>query len=165
MPTVGDGSRRFCVTFPGFAATWRRNIAARPTLCNGSGSPINCKLPNATSTTSPQGLTAAGKLDQLGGVEHIRAHADKMIGRIDGATQGYSGFFDFVKVDEAVLDQVYQFDVSLMQNVEAVSDAIDALDADADDAAIKAGIKTVLAKLDELEDAWDKRENILKGLG
>lgn len=107
-------------------------------------------------------MTDAGRLDDLTGVDRCRSRLDRITSRIDGAMQGYSGFFDFVQIDEAALDQVYAYDVSLMQRVEKIVASVEALDASANDAA--GPQKALFELLQEFDIAWDKREDILKGL-
>jgi hypothetical protein len=97
-------------------------------------------------------LTRSGSLDGINDVETARKRLDKLIARIRHADRGYSGFFDPVKVDEAALARVYEFDLSLVSGVEEIVAAggdpkaaaakIDALDARlADRQAILAGIQ------------------------
>lgn len=108
-------------------------------------------------------LTDAARLDDLGGIDRIRARLDRLTSRIQGAMQGYSGFFDFVQINEKELDQVYEYDVGLMQHVEQIVAAVEQLNADTP--TLSQAHKAVFAKLEEFDHAWDKRENILKGLG
>ena len=79
---------------------------------------------------------------------------------------GYSGVFDLVQVDEALLDRVYEHDLLLMDRVEMVSSEIEklqALPAESDAEAIVRGLST---EIDEIEArGWDRREDLLKGLG
>lgn len=104
----------------------------------------------------------AGQLDALPACDRLRARLDKVIGRIRGAMQGYSGFFDLVQVDEAVLDRVYQFDVSLMDEVEAAAEAIEKLGST--DGPAAAAIGTIMDKLQALDKRWDIRGDMLRGL-
>src|SRR6185436_11647807 len=53
--------------------------------------------------------TRGGGLDVINDVETARKRLDKVIARIRFADRGYAGFFDAVKVDEAVLERVYEF--------------------------------------------------------
>ncbi len=69
-------------------------------------------------------LADAGRLDLLTQYDHLRAKLDRLIARIRGAWQGYSGIFDLVRVDEGRLDRVYEHDVSLMQLVEEFLESI-----------------------------------------
>lgn len=68
-------------------------------------------------TVSSQ-LANAGRLDLLPEFDRLRAKTDKLIARIRGAWQGYSGIFDLVRVDEGRLDRIYEHDMSMMQLVE-----------------------------------------------
>lgn len=108
-------------------------------------------------------LADAARLDDLSGVDRIRSRLDRLTSRIEGAMQGYSGFFDFVQIDEAALDQVYAYDVSLMQQVETIVAQVESLSVDDADAPGKQ--KAVFKLLEEFDHALDKREDMLKGLG
>ncbi len=44
---------------------------------------------------------------------------DRVSERINHADYGYSGFFDAVKVEERELDRLYDFDVRILEDVEA----------------------------------------------
>ena len=63
-------------------------------------------------------LADAGKLTVLPQCDRLRAKTDELIARIRGAWEGYTGVFDLVKVDQALLDQVYDHDVALMHAVD-----------------------------------------------
>ena len=63
-------------------------------------------------------LADAGKLPLLPQCDRLRAKIDELIARIRGAWEGYTGVFDLVKVDQALLDRVYDHDVGLMHAVE-----------------------------------------------
>ena len=107
-------------------------------------------------------LADAGQIDVLPHVDRLRARLDKLMARIRGAMQGYSGFFDLVRVREDLLDRVYEHDVGLMQRVDALGEAIEALP-DAPDR-VPAGVSDLLQQIDALEQQWDLREDMLKGL-
>jgi len=108
-------------------------------------------------------LVDAGQIDVLPQFDRLRAQSDKLIGRIRGAMQGYSGIFDLVRVDEAVLDKVYEHDVMMMDRIEALARGIESLPASVADKPAEA-VNSLLQQLDEAEQIWNKRENILKGL-
>jgi hypothetical protein len=108
-------------------------------------------------------LTDAGQLDALPLCDRLRARLDKLIGRIRGAMQGYSGFFDLVQVDEALLDRVYQFDVSLMDDVETAAESVEKLSAQVAQPPA-AQVQAVMTRLQELDKHWDLRTDMLRGL-
>jgi hypothetical protein len=109
-------------------------------------------------------LADSGQIAQLPRYDRLRGRIDKLIGRIRGAMQGYSGVFDLVRVDETLLDRVYEYDVILIERVENVAATVEKLpraSAESDVAALVGGLS---GEIDELERAWDRREDMLKGL-
>ena len=76
--------------------------------------------------------------------------------------QGYSGFFDLVRVDKAVLDRLYEYDVGLMDQVSRLADAMESLRADHPSGTQQ--IPPLFEQIDALEVAWDRREDMLKGV-
>ncbi len=107
-------------------------------------------------------LADAGQIDLLPQVDRLRGRLDKLIGRIRGAVQGYSGFFDLVRVDEELLDRVYEHDVALMGQVDVLARAVEELPEKQEKLA--ALLPDLLRQTDELERLWDVREDMLKGL-
>lgn len=106
-------------------------------------------------------LADAGQIDLLPQVDRIRSRLDTILARIDGAMRGYSGFFDLVRVNEERLDQVYQHDLQLMQDVDALGDTIEQLPGCDDPAG---ALNELHTKLDELNEKWDQRADLLAGL-
>jgi len=107
-------------------------------------------------------LADAGQIDLLPQVDRLRGQLDKLIWRIRSAMQGYSGFFDLVRIREDLLDQVYEHDVALMQQVDNLAQGIEALPALQDQITTELG--QLRGRIDELQQQWDLREDMLKGL-
>lgn len=107
-------------------------------------------------------LVNAGKLDGGPACDRLRAKLDRMIGRIRGAMQGYSGMFDLVQIDEKILDKVYDFDISLVDRVEILADGIEKLALSKAEPA--EALEPLQTQLTAIEQDWEQRENILKGL-
>jgi hypothetical protein len=106
-------------------------------------------------------LVDAAQLDLLPQCERIRNRIDTLQSRIRGAMQGYSGFFDYVRVNEQVLDEVYQHDLSLAGDVGALRHSLERLSTSP---ASAAAIADLLRKVDELHRQFDRRAEILEGL-
>jgi len=83
--------------------------------------------------------------------------------RVRYAERGYSGFFDAVKVDETVLGRIYQFDLSLLEGVEAVRTATEAARA-AGAAGARPALQAVTAAVDALDARLNEREAVLRGV-
>ena len=107
-------------------------------------------------------LLDAGKIDALDDCERVRTRLDTLGSRISGAVRGYSGFFDFVRVDEALLDDVYDLDMSMIGQIESVEASISKLLPD--DASPEQSLAAVLAEVEGLHREFDKRGELLEGL-
>lgn len=107
-------------------------------------------------------LAERASIDSLPEVDRLRGKLDKLIGRVRGAMQGFSGFFDLVDIDRGDLDRIYQYDVKLMEQVARLADEIEQLGGRAGDS--PADLNPINAQIESAEDAWDHREDILKGL-
>jgi hypothetical protein len=107
-------------------------------------------------------LADAAQLDLLPQLDRVRARLDKLIGRIRGAMQGYSGWFDLVRIDQHVLDRVYEHDAHLVEAVDALAKAVEQLAGKQDQVA--AALPGVLQQIDDVGGQWDQREDILKGV-
>jgi hypothetical protein len=107
-------------------------------------------------------LVDAGKLDAVAQIDRFKGRLDKAIGRLRGAMAGYSGFFDLVQVDDAGLERVYEYDVKMMDAVDALGDNIDKVEhATAEIAPPVAEWNNQLAAV---EQSIDHRNDMLKGL-
>ncbi len=88
-----------------------------------------------------------------------------LIGKIKDAPQGYSGFFDAVKVDEEDLARVYRFDAEMLTYAEAIEAEVDALQqAVSEDGAIKERIRDLDASIQDANQAFSKRNEVLSGV-
>jgi hypothetical protein len=102
--------------------------------------------------------TRSGSLDVINDVETARKRLDKVVAKIRYADRGYAGFFDAIKVDEQALERVYQFDLGLIADVNAVLGAA-AARGDA-----KLAVTGVIAAVDALDTRLADREQILSGI-
>ena len=66
----------------------------------------------------------AGNLAELDDLDRLSQKLFKLANILRHASYGYSGFFDQVKIQEAELDRLYQFDLSLMTDVETLENAL-----------------------------------------
>ena len=103
--------------------------------------------------------TRSGELGLINDVETARKRLDKLANRIRYADRGYAGFFAAVKVDEAALARLYQFDVALIDGVDAVQAA-----AEASATGPGAGVRAMIAAVDALDVRMGEREAMLDGI-
>ena len=103
-----------------------------------------------------------GALDAINDIEAARKRTDKVAARLRYADRGYAGFFDAIKVDEALLDRLYRFDLALLTGVEDVRAAAQA--ASAATGAVGPALQALLTKLNALDGALGERERLLSGV-
>jgi hypothetical protein len=127
----------------------REHLAAR---LDGIKKPLNQLAANATRS---------GSLDVINDIETARKRLDKVANRVRYADRGYSGFFDTVKVDEAMLDRVYLFDLGLIDGVEAAEAAAAAASTATE---VTAAVREITDRIDALDTRLADRESILSGI-
>jgi DNA-binding XRE family transcriptional regulator len=66
----------------------------------------------------------AGNLAELDDVDLLSQKLFRIANTIRHASYGYAGFFDQVKIQEAELDRIYQYDLSLVSDVEALENGL-----------------------------------------
>jgi len=97
-----------------------------------------------------------GNLDAINDVETARKRLDTVINKIRYADRGYAGFFDPVKVDEAMLAQAYEFDLALITSVDRVVTT---------SASITPGaVRPLIDEIDALDAKLAERETLLSGV-
>jgi len=77
--------------------------------------------------------TREGRLENLDLAGSIEKALDRLANRIRHADYGSSGFFDAVKIGEAELDRLYQFDLALTESVEYLALQVEQLTETADE--------------------------------
>lgn len=88
-----------------------------------------------------------------------------LIGKIKDAPQGYSGFFDAVKVGADDLDRVYQFDNTMMGHGDLIETSVAALSkAVSDGGDIKTAIRDLDKAVKEANATFNGRQEVLTGI-
>jgi hypothetical protein len=114
-----------------------------------------------------QKVTDRRYLDILPDMDRLIAKMDRITQKINHASYGYSGFFDVVKVKEENLDRMIAFDNQLIDDVNVLVAAVDAFKAQlssGDYANLKDKVQTVTDKVEALENAFDKRQEVIMGV-
>lgn len=101
-------------------------------------------------------------------VDDLEAAAIKMrtfADRIRRATRGYSGLFDAVKINEAELAQLYQYDAAMLELVDDVSRAIDNVETSVGSDGLPAAIRHLTTTTQQCIDVFNRREEVIVGGG
>jgi hypothetical protein len=92
---------------------------------------------------------------------------DRVAQKINHASYGYAGFFNVVKVDEPKLDKMIEFDNGLMDDVTKIVEETSAFKKEVmghDFDKVAAHIQSLNSMVEELEESFDGREEIIMGV-
>jgi hypothetical protein len=111
-------------------------------------------------------ISRSGNLAAMNDVETARKRLDKVIARIRWADRGYGGFFDTVKVDEAMLERVYAFDLSLIEHVDRIRAVASGQNVDPSGGALAPDLRVrrLIEEIDAVDVRLADREAILSGV-
>ncbi len=107
-------------------------------------------------------LVNAGQLDVLDDIEIASTRLRQFIDRIKTAAYGYSSFFESVKINEAELEKVYQYDLALVTMGDEISNAVDNLEASVGTDGLPAAIRNLNQKAQDCVTAFEKRSELMK---
>jgi hypothetical protein len=108
-------------------------------------------------------LVNRADLRQLGVIDVAERKLRRVTDKIRYADYGYAGLFDTDKVDEPLLDQLYQFDNALVTGVGEIETLANALSADSP--TLKNDVALLEDKIDALGTQFAGREQLITGAG
>lgn len=108
-------------------------------------------------------LVNRGELDKLAIIDVTGRKLRTVTDRIRYADYGYAGLFDTNKVDEDILDQLYQFDHGLVTGVAEIETLAAALSPDSP--TLKGDIALLEDKIEALGAHFAEREHLITGAG
>jgi len=114
-----------------------------------------------------QKVTDKRCLNILTDMDRLTAKIERVTEKINHAPYGYKGFFDAIKITEKNLDNMLTFDNNLIDHVNALMAAVDDFNAQlsaGDYSNLQDIVQTVTKKLEELENVFDKREEVIIGV-
>ena len=109
-------------------------------------------------------LASQGDFKVILSLERAVMKLQLLIDRIKTASYGYAGLLDAIKVDEEVLDKLYDFDHAMLDGVEQISGLLDQLleasEGKEDSSATASALVTALAGLNS---TFSRRQDVLLG--
>ncbi len=108
-------------------------------------------------------LVNRGDLEKLGLIDVTARKLRTVTDKIRFADYGYAGLFDTDKVDEPVLDQLYQFDMQLATGTGEIETLAAALSADSP--SLKSDLGLLEDKIEALGTQFSEREHLITGAG
>jgi len=104
---------------------------------------------------------------QISYVDDLEAAAIKLrtfADRVRRATRGYAGLFDAVKVNEAELATVYQYDATMLDQVDEIGRAVDNVEASLGSDGLPAAIRNLNSLSQQSIDTFNRRDEVMKGI-
>jgi hypothetical protein len=103
-------------------------------------------------------LIAAGQLRLVDDLERVARRLQTLGDQVRTAARGYAGFFDAVKIREAELDGLYEFDQGLLAEISHLSEGLTTLETVIrSQAGIAEAIRDLGEAVDRLADYWRRR--------
>ena len=105
----------------------------------------------------------AKELDLIGGLIN---QFKKVEGGVTHAEMGYSGIAADIQIKEDELDQLYEFDASMLDHITSISASIDSLKNSlmaADEQTSYKDLMNIKARISAFEDQFNRRMNVIQG--
>jgi hypothetical protein len=109
-------------------------------------------------------FTDAGRIGALSGFVRLDRELDGLSQAIKFSDYGASGLFDPVKIGEAELDRLYQFDLGILEDVAALELAINALPGargTEPNSELENALENVASKIQGLDRKWKNRKQVI----
>lgn len=109
-------------------------------------------------------MVSSGMLALVDDMEKASIALRTFIDKISGASRGYSGLFDAVKINEKELEAIYQFDAAFFDLYEQVKSALDNVEASlGDETALPAAIRNITSLARLAVETFDRRSEVVTG--
>jgi hypothetical protein len=109
-------------------------------------------------------LLKAGNLLFVGDLESAAIKIRQFIDRVKTASYGYAGLLDVVKVDDAALQQLYDYDLYLFKLAESIKSAVDVVESNIEkNEEIETAIRNLVSVAQECITAFNRRSEVITG--
>ena len=109
-------------------------------------------------------LLKAGNLLFVGDLESAAIKIRQFIDRVKTASYGYAGLLDVVKVDDAALQQLYDYDLYLFKLSESIKSAVDVVESNIEkNEEIETAIRNLVSVAQECITAFNRRSEVITG--
>lgn len=102
-----------------------------------------------------------GEISSVDDLESAAVKLRQFIDRIRSAAYGYSGLFDAIKVNEAELAQLYQYDLTLLNMADEVDRGVDNIEASIGTDGLPAAIRNLTSLTKKCVEAYNKRSEVV----
>ncbi len=103
----------------------------------------------------------------LTGIDRLVARFDRVAAKIDHASYGYAGFFNVIKIEEADLDRMIDFDSGLVDDAQKIAKEVEDFKVEVAKGEIKKTkehVQSLTEHLEAFEQTFDKRHEVILGV-
>jgi len=109
-------------------------------------------------------LTSQGRLDVTLTLERAVTKLQILIDRLKTASYGYAGLFDAIKVDEEVLDRLYEFDETMLDALDELDDSLATVQESLEgQEPIMESANALVRQLESLNKTFSRRQDVILG--
>jgi hypothetical protein len=106
-------------------------------------------------------LVSEGQLELVDDLEAATIKLRAFVDRVKGASYGYAGFFDAVRIHSDELEKVYEYDVALLEGVQNLANAVDNVTASFGTDGLPAAIRHLIGLSQEAIDTYNRRDETI----
>jgi len=114
-----------------------------------------------------QKLSDRRSFDVLTDMDRLVARFDRVSEKVNHASYGYAGFFDIVKVEEGALDRMIDFDNQLVGSADKIVTEVSTFKSEVSKQKFdkaKERVQTLSDTLEDFEETFDKRQEVILGV-
>lgn len=108
-------------------------------------------------------LIAGGEIGLIDDLEAAALKLRQFIDRIRTAAYGYSGFFDAVKIKGEELNQVYQYDLAMLNAADEVKHAVENVETSIGSDGLPAAIRNLTSLAQQSVEIFNRRSEVMIG--
>lgn len=106
-------------------------------------------------------LISQGAIYAIDDLEAAAVLIRQVIDRVQKTSYGYSGFFDAVKINEKELELLYNYDLAMLDNVDAASKAVDTVETSIGTDGLPAAILNLTSVAEQCVAMFNKRAEVI----
>lgn len=110
-------------------------------------------------------LVSEGQLELVDDLEAATIKLRAFVDRVKGASYGYAGFFDAVRIHSDELAKVYEYDAALLEGAQNIANAVDNVAASIGSDGLPAAIRHLISLSQEAIDAYNRRDEVILTTG